>query len=133
MRRKANADAEEREKMQRKVNLEGWMLLTVKAADNAGFWYAENFKGFGEEEPSALPPFPAASIRIRSEFEIRFRVFETETGIRSVRYDIGEDFSKMLFLTEPSASVPAFENELKPITSQGLSLSPFFYIFPFSP
>lgn len=38
IRRKANADAEEREKIQRKVNFEGWTLLAVRAADKAGFW-----------------------------------------------------------------------------------------------
>lgn len=50
--------------MQRKVNFEGWRLLAVRAADKAGFWYAENFKGF---ELSALPPLEAASIRIGSK------------------------------------------------------------------
>ena len=35
--RKADADTEERKKMQRKVNFEGWTLLAVRAADRAGF------------------------------------------------------------------------------------------------
>ena len=64
--------------MQRKVNFEGWRLLVVRAADKAGFWYAENFKGFGEGEPSALPPFPTAAIRM--DQNLRFNLgFPTQT------------------------------------------------------
>lgn len=36
--RRANAEAEDRERIQRRVDLEGFKLVAVKAADNVGFW-----------------------------------------------------------------------------------------------
>ena len=51
MERRAKAEAEEREKMQRRVDLEGCRLVVVRAADRIGFWYTENFEGFDGGEP----------------------------------------------------------------------------------
>ena len=38
MERRAKAEAEEREKMQRRIDLEGCRLVAVRAADRVGFW-----------------------------------------------------------------------------------------------
>ncbi|PON80421.1 hypothetical protein TorRG33x02_234250 [Trema orientale] len=59
MARRAKAEAEEREKMRKRVELEGWRLVAVRAAEKAGFWYTENLElGFfnGGEEPFSLAP-----------------------------------------------------------------------------
>jgi hypothetical protein len=54
--RRAKAEAEEKQKMQRRVYLEGWTLLAVRAVERAAFWYTENLEGFGGGEPLSLAP-----------------------------------------------------------------------------
>jgi hypothetical protein len=62
--RRAKAEAEEREKMQRKVYLEGCILLAVRAAERVAFWYTENLEGFGGGDPpfSLAPPDSMARV-----------------------------------------------------------------------
>lgn len=43
--------------MKRNADLEGRRLVVVRAADRAGFWYTENFVGFGDEEGLNLSIF----------------------------------------------------------------------------
>lgn len=49
--RRAKAEAEERQKMQRRVYLGGCKLLAVRAAERAAFWYTANLEGFGGADP----------------------------------------------------------------------------------
>lgn len=68
MARRAKAEAEEKEKMQRSVDLEGWRLLVVRAAEKAGFWYTENLEGFNGVEPLSLAAPTASMVVIREGF-----------------------------------------------------------------
>jgi hypothetical protein len=42
--RREKAEAEDRETMKRRADLEGRRLLAVRAAENVGFWYAANLE-----------------------------------------------------------------------------------------
>ncbi|TXG73883.1 hypothetical protein EZV62_002462 [Acer yangbiense] len=67
--RRAKAEAEEIAKKQIRVDLEGWRLLAVRAAERSGFWYTVNLLGFSGgaagDDPTLLSlaaPPPVVSI-----------------------------------------------------------------------
>lgn len=58
MERRAKAEAEERERTKIRVDLEGWRLLAVRAAERVGFWYTANLLGFGVDNVPLLSLAP---------------------------------------------------------------------------
>lgn len=54
--KRAMEEAENSDRMKRKVEAEGRRLLEVKAAERAAFWYTANFEGFAGFELCCSPP-----------------------------------------------------------------------------
>lgn len=54
-----NAEALQREKMKRRVRLEGCRLLALRAVENTGFSYTQNLAGLGGGASICLCYWPA--------------------------------------------------------------------------